>query len=54
MFHDASGIFHHAGVADRVPGPAADRASYGSFVSFADPDGNTWFVQLITTRLPGR
>jgi hypothetical protein len=28
--------------------------SYGSFVSFNDPDGNGWVVQEITTRLPGR
>ncbi|MEV7237680.1 VOC family protein [Streptomyces sp. NPDC051020] len=54
VFHDASGLFHHAGTTARVPGVAADRASYGSFVSFADPDGNTWYVQEITTRLPGR
>ena len=26
----------------------------GSFLSFQDPDGNEWFVQEITTRLPGR
>ena len=23
-------------------------------VSFSDPDGNGWFVQEATTRLPGR
>jgi hypothetical protein len=23
-------------------------------LSFADPDGNLWFVQEVTTRLPGR
>jgi catechol 2,3-dioxygenase-like lactoylglutathione lyase family enzyme len=54
IFHDAGGVFHHAGTAERAPGPAADRQSYGSFVSFSDPDGNGWFVQEITTRLPGR
>ncbi len=54
VFHDAGGVFHHAGTEGRAPGPAADRASYGSFVSFSDPDGNGWFVQEITTRLPGR
>ena len=27
---------------------------YGSFVSFSDPDGNGWFVQEVTSRLPGR
>jgi hypothetical protein len=47
-------VFHHAGTAGRVSGPAADRQSYGSFVSFTDPDGNSWFVQEITIRLPGR
>ena len=54
IFHDTGGVFHHAGTAARAPGPAPDRQSYGSFVSFSDPDGNGWFVQEITTRLPGR
>ena len=53
IFHDAGGVFHHAGTAERAPGPAADRQSYGSFVSFSDPDGNGWFVQEITTASPG-
>jgi catechol 2,3-dioxygenase-like lactoylglutathione lyase family enzyme len=38
----------------RQPGPDPDRSSYGSFCSFTDPDGNTWLVQEVTTRLPGR
>ena len=38
----------------RVAGPAPGHKSYGSFVSFEDPDGNGWLVQEITTRLPGR
>jgi len=38
----------------RQPGPDPDRTSYGSFCSFTDPDGNTWLVQEVTTRLPGR
>jgi catechol 2,3-dioxygenase-like lactoylglutathione lyase family enzyme len=54
VFHDAGGVFHHAGTADRVTGPAKDHQSYGSFVSFSDPDGNQWYLQEITTRLPGR
>ena len=54
VFHDAGGVFHHTGTAGRVAGPAPDHKSYGSWVSFADPDGNSWFVQEITTRLPGR
>jgi catechol 2,3-dioxygenase-like lactoylglutathione lyase family enzyme len=54
VFHDAGGVFHHAGDAGRTPGPAPDHQSYGSFVSFHDPDGNQWFIQEVTTRLPGR
>ncbi|HUA42581.1 MAG TPA: hypothetical protein VMA32_13490 [Streptosporangiaceae bacterium] len=38
----------------RQPGPDPERTSYGSFFSFTDPDGNTWLVQEITTRLLGR
>ena len=49
VFHDTSGVFHHAGTQDRVPGPAPDHKSYGSFASFSDPDGNGWFVQEVTT-----
>jgi len=38
----------------RVSGPADDRSSYSSFATFSDPDGNTWLLQEITTRLPNR
>jgi len=38
----------------RVSGPAADHASYSSFATFSDPDGNSWLLQEIKTRLPGR
>ena len=38
----------------RQPGPDPKRTSYGSFLSFNDPDGNTWLVQGVTTRAPGR
>jgi catechol 2,3-dioxygenase-like lactoylglutathione lyase family enzyme len=54
VFHDAGGVFHHAGTDARVPGPDPQRGSYGSFLSFSDPDGNGWLLQEITTRLPGR
>jgi catechol 2,3-dioxygenase-like lactoylglutathione lyase family enzyme len=54
VFHDAGGVFHHAGDVDRVPGPHPERQSYGSFASFTDPDGNTWVLQEITQRLSGR
>jgi catechol 2,3-dioxygenase-like lactoylglutathione lyase family enzyme len=38
----------------RQPGPDPERASYGSFFSFNDPDGNMYIVQEVTTRRPGR
>jgi catechol 2,3-dioxygenase-like lactoylglutathione lyase family enzyme len=31
-----------------VPGPDPERRDYGSFIFFADPDGNTWAVQHVT------
>jgi predicted enzyme related to lactoylglutathione lyase len=39
---------------DRIAGPADERASYSSFATFSDPDGNGWLLQEVTTRLPGR
>ncbi|MFF4692480.1 VOC family protein [Streptomyces sp. NPDC001307] len=54
VFHDAGGVFHHGGTDARVPGPEPQRGSYGSFLSFSDPDGNGWLLQEVTTRLPGR
>ncbi len=42
------------GAADRVSGPAPENASYGTFATFTDPDGNRWLLQEITRRLPGR
>jgi catechol 2,3-dioxygenase-like lactoylglutathione lyase family enzyme len=38
----------------RVAGRADGGASYGSFATFEDPDGNTWLLQEVTTRIPGR
>jgi catechol 2,3-dioxygenase-like lactoylglutathione lyase family enzyme len=40
--------------ADRVTGPDTDHATYGSFATFSDPDGNEWLLQEVTQRLPGR
>jgi catechol 2,3-dioxygenase-like lactoylglutathione lyase family enzyme len=54
VFHDAGGVFHHAGTDGRVSGPDPERRSYSSFASFSDPDGNGWVLQEITNRLPGR
>jgi catechol 2,3-dioxygenase-like lactoylglutathione lyase family enzyme len=46
--------FRRDGTSGRVSGPAPDHASYGSFATFNDPDGNSWLLQEIKTRLPGR
>jgi catechol 2,3-dioxygenase-like lactoylglutathione lyase family enzyme len=54
VWHDQTGIFHHAGTAGRVPGRDPAGGSYGSWASFSDPDGNGWLLQEITERLPGR
>jgi len=37
-----------------APGPHPQRQSYASFAAFSDPDGNTWLLQEVTNRLPGR
>ena len=60
-----SEVFHNDGVhagkdepylfgRRRVSGPDPDHASYRSFASFRDPDGNGWLFQEVTTRLAGR
>jgi catechol 2,3-dioxygenase-like lactoylglutathione lyase family enzyme len=54
VFHDAGGVFVHAGTKGRVPGPDPEGRSYCTWASFNDPDGNGWLLQEIKTRLPGR
>jgi catechol 2,3-dioxygenase-like lactoylglutathione lyase family enzyme len=49
----ASEVFHGSPFS-RINGPDPERKSYGSYVSFEDPDGNVWIVQEVTHRLPGR
>ncbi|MDQ3821815.1 MAG: VOC family protein [Actinomycetota bacterium] len=51
VFHYADGPAPFGGEAE---GAAPDQMSYGSYASFSDPDGNTWLLQEVTTRLPGR
>ena len=46
--------FQSDGTNGRVGGPAPDQASYSSFATFSDPDGNGWLLQEVTTRIPGR
>jgi len=37
-----------------VPGADPSGNSYGTYATFSDPDGNSWLLQEIKTRLPGR
>ena len=50
---EVSEIFH-LGPNGPESGPDPEHRTYRSFASFSDPDGNTWLLQEITTRLPGR
>ncbi len=43
---DASELFHF-GETGQTPGPDPERRSYNTFLSFSDPDGNTWLVQEV-------
>jgi catechol 2,3-dioxygenase-like lactoylglutathione lyase family enzyme len=56
---EPSEVFHLPGFSRvdrsaRLSGPSPDFPSYGTFLSFQDPDGNEWLLQEVTTRLPGR
>ena len=54
VFHYAGGPFNNAVENPRVAGRDPQGRSYFSFASFEDPDGNSWLLQEIATRLPGR
>ena len=52
---NVSNVFHRAGPGQPpLSGRDPTGRSYVSFASFSDPDGNTWLLQEITARLPGR
>src|SRR3954469_18790886 len=51
---DVGEIWHIEPGKGRVAGLDPQRRSYFSRAGFADPDGNTWVLQEITERLPGR
>jgi len=52
---DVGEIFHVAGPGHPpIPGPDPERRSYFSYATFSDPDGNSWLLQEVTTRFPGR
>jgi hypothetical protein len=50
---DVSEIFH-LGPNGPAGGPDPEHGTYRSLATFSDPDGNTWLLQEITKRLPGR
>ncbi|WP_298278299.1 VOC family protein [uncultured Bradyrhizobium sp.] len=50
---EVSEVFHR-GPQGRIKGADPERPSYGSLATFSDPDGNTWLLQQVTQRLPGR
>jgi catechol 2,3-dioxygenase-like lactoylglutathione lyase family enzyme len=50
---EVSEIFH-LGPNGPLSGPDPDHGSYRSLATFSDPDGNSWLLQEITTRLSGR
>ena len=51
VFHFSRGPAPFGG---EVSGAAPGHASYASYASFKDPDGNGWLLQEVTTRFPGR
>jgi len=48
------GELFHGGPNGRESGPDPERGSYRTRATLTDPDGNTWLLQEVTTRLPGR
>jgi catechol 2,3-dioxygenase-like lactoylglutathione lyase family enzyme len=44
----------HFGAEGQAPGLHPERADYGTYLSFSDPDGNKWLVQEVRQRAPGR
>jgi hypothetical protein len=48
-------ISHSAGPGTpAIAGRDPERHSYASTAAFSDPDGNSWLLQEVNTRLPGR
>ena len=50
---NVSEIFHF-GPDGPANGPDPGHRTYSSFATFSDPDGNSWLLQEVKTRLPGR
>jgi catechol 2,3-dioxygenase-like lactoylglutathione lyase family enzyme len=47
---ETSGLFHFED-GRQVAGPDPQRADYGTFLSFQDPDGNGWLIQECRERV---
>lgn len=45
---------YHLSPGGPAGGADPQRHSYGTYASFNDPDGNSWLLQEVTARLPGR
>ena len=54
VFHFDGNLLRVTGTKGRLPGPDPKGSSYFSFASFSDPDGNSWLLQEVKTRFPGR
>ena len=54
VFHFDGNLLHVTGTKGRLPGRDPKGSSYFSFASFSDPDGNSWLLQEVKTRFPGR
>lgn len=51
---DVSEVFHRTVGEPPQSGPHPQRQTYSSYATFSDPDGNSWLLQEVTARLPGR
>ena len=54
VFHFQDSLLQAAETKGRMAGPDPEGRSYFTFASFDDPDGNSWLLQEVKTRLPGR
>jgi catechol 2,3-dioxygenase-like lactoylglutathione lyase family enzyme len=51
---DVSEVFHLFPGESPKGGLDPERRSYASYATFRDPDGNSWLLQEVTARAPGR
>ena len=52
---DVSEPFHFESIGGQpLPGVDPERRTYFTYATFSDPDGNSWLLQEITSRFPGR